>query len=186
MERRARLAPGRDDVKLCRLPPARCRMDAALWQRGRDGGLPAVPAGNRNQVDGALPWFWRQRCSIDPGPEEPRAPPAWGSWGAGGIWDLRYPGPGAHSGRAHPCHIALVSRGRVGRASRAGGTWINGKCRPGWCVSGRIVRAGTVGPLKRLPARARLGPGCQMRGLARPAGDRMRDSGTLARLVRDT
>jgi hypothetical protein len=88
----------------------------------RDGGLPAVPAGSprghrrpppqprrrgRNQVGGALPWSEPRQCSTDPHPEDLRAAPGRGSWGAGGIWDPRYPGPVAHSGRAapmwHPC-----------------------------------------------------------------------------------
>ena len=41
------------------------------------------------------------------------------------------------------------------------GARINRKPRPGWCVSGRIGRAGAVGPLRRLSARARLGPGAR-------------------------
>jgi len=90
---------------------------------------------------------------------------------------------GRDAGRA-----GLAGRGLVRRDGGAGETrhGSTGKPRPGWCVSGRIVLAGTVGPLRRLTARAWLGPGCQMGRLPGPEGDRMRDSGTLSRLLRDT
>jgi hypothetical protein len=143
-------AAGRPALR-CQAGPFQKSYTPATWVRlsGSEGGLAGYPRRpppsrrplsppppspvpwpqpqrrSRNQVDGALPWSWPRRCSIDPRPEEPGAPPACGTRGGGDIRDSRYPGPPLTPEEPHPCRSAGAQDRGLGGALY-GRSWCTG------------------------------------------------------------